>query len=595
MDWQKNKIYLIYKLFRRGFRGFRWQVFTLAFLGVLGGLFEGIGINAVIPLFSFLMGGSSFGDDFISKATRQFFELIHLRFSFRYLLIFVCVLFIFRALVLFICNYLRVSIAARYEEETRNRLFSKTLKASWPFLLKQKLGYLDTILALNIQYNSLFLQYVSGAVMIIGGLLMYVLVAINISFLITAITLVTGTILILCFFPLVQKTRRLAREKEDMNKIVAHHINENILGMKTIKSMRLGEAVATVGRGHFKNLKELFLRVSFLKIFSDSLIQPIGLIFITVIFAIAYKTPGFNIAALAAVIYLIQRIFAYVQQLQSYLHTIGEAVPYLQGTINYEDLVSKNEEASDASASFDFKNSLEFKKVNFSHEGGVEVLDNLNFKVAKGEILGLIGPSGSGKTTIVDLILRLFNPTKGEILLDGKNISEINLTAWRQNIGYISQDIYLKNGTIAENIKFYDQSITDGQIIESSKMANIYDFIQECPDKFETMVGERGVRLSVGQRQRIIIARILARRPQILILDEATSALDNESETQIQEVIENLKNKVTVLIIAHRISTVINSDRILVIDGGRIIEEGMPRELLKDSRSYFYKIYNMAK
>ncbi len=231
--------------------------------------------------------------------------------------------------------------------------------------------------------------------------------------------------------------------------------------------------------------------------------------------------------------------------------------------------------------------------MDFGYNGGGKTLEELSFEIKKGEMIGLIGSSGAGKTTVVDLILRLFNPTGGKILLDEKNIAQIGLASWRENIGYVAQDIYLKNGTIAANIKFYDEAISDEQMIEAARMANIYNFINECPKKFETLVGERGVQLSAGQRQRIIIARVLARRPQILILDEATSALDNESETQIQKVIDNLKNKITVLVIAHRLSTVINVDRVLVLGDGKIVEEGVPRELLKKEDSYFYKVYNI--
>lgn len=593
MDWQNNKIYRFYKLFRRGFRGFRWPILALTILGVLGGLLEGVGINAAIPMFSFLMGSSDFGSDFISRAIQQFFSFTHLRFNFRYLLIFICSLFILRAIALFTCNYLRVKIAARYEEETRNRLFGKTLKADWPFLLQQKLGYLDTILAVNIQNSSLLLRYLSGVIMTIGGLSMYILVALSISFSITMITLALGALLVVVFYPLVYKTKVISQKKEAMNKVVAHHINENILGIKTIKAMRLGDAVAEKGKEYFKKLKDFTIRVSFLQILSDSLIQPIGLIFICTVFAVSYKLPGFNFVALAAVIYLIQRIFVYIQQLQSNLHTISESIPYLQGIIAYEDLAVQKEEMSGGLKFFNFQQSLEFKKVGFNYEGGGKILEELNLKIKKGEMIGLIGPSGAGKTTVVDLILRLFNPTGGEILLDGKDIAQIDLTSWRENIGYVAQDIYLKNDTIAANIKFYDETISDEQMIEAARMANSYEFINECPEKFKTMVGERGVQLSAGQRQRIIIARVLARRPQILILDEATSALDNESETQIQKVIENLKNKVTVLIIAHRLSTIINSDRLLVLDNGKIVEEGIPRALLENKESYFYRAYNI--
>jgi len=219
----------------------------------------------------------------------------------------------------------------------------------------------------------------------------------------------------------------------------------------------------------------------------------------------------------------------------------------------------------------------------------------MSFSIERGEMIGLIGFSGAGKTTIVDLFLRLFQPSKGKILIDDVNIEDISMEQWRRNIGYISQDMFLKNGTIAENIKFYDEKITDGDMEEAAKMANIYEFIQTLPDKFSTLIGERGVLLSAGQRQRVVIARVLAKKPKILVMDEATSALDNESEIQIQKIIENLKGKITVLVIAHRLSTIINSDRLLVLENGKIIEQGRPQDLLEDKKTYFYKVYNIRK
>ena len=151
----------------------------------------------------------------------------------------------------------------------------------------------------------------------------------------------------------------------------------------------------------------------------------------------------------------------------------------------------------------------------------------------------------------------------------------------------------LMNDTIANNIRFYNNSITDKDIESAAKAANIYEFIMKCPDGFNTAVGERGVMLSGGEKQRIIIARVLARKPKLLILDEATSSLDNESEIKIKQAINNLKGKITVFVIAHRLSTIINSDRLLVLENGKIIEEGSPNELLKDKKSYFSKVYNI--
>jgi ABC-type multidrug transport system fused ATPase/permease subunit len=210
-------------------------------------------------------------------------------------------------------------------------------------------------------------------------------------------------------------------------------------------------------------------------------------------------------------------------------------------------------------------------------------------------MVGIIGPSGAGKTTLVDLILRLFRPVQGRIFVDGRDVSEVNLEEWRTVIGYVSQDMFLLNDSIENNIRFYNHRLSMAAIEKAAKMANIYDFIVSCPGKFDSVIGDRGIMLSAGQRQRIIIARVLARQPKFLILDEATSALDNEAEKEIQTVIENLKGKITVLVIAHRLSTVINADRLMVLDDGRVIEDGPPAKLLGDKNSYFSRLYELRK
>ena len=324
-------------------------------------------------------------------------------------------------------------------------------------------------------------------------------------------------------------------------------------------------------------------------------LQPIVLIFICLVFAFSYKSADFNFAVLAAIIYLIQRIFQYIQQLEISLQRINESYPFLKSSLSYEAEVLTHQEAVTGSKPFNFNRSLEFDGVGFDYNSDSRVLDKVSFGVDKNEMVGLIGPSGAGKTTVVDLILRLFEPLSGRILLDGVDISEIDIKDWRQKIGYVSQDMFLINGTVAENIRFYNDAISDEEVVTAAKMANIYDFIQTCPDKFETIVGERGVLFSAGQRQRIVIARILAQQPELLIMDEATSALDNESEGKIQKVIENLKGKITVFVIAHRLSTVIATDQLLVLKEGKIMEQASPEELLKNKESYFYKLYNLRK
>ena len=186
--------------------------------------------------------------------------------------------------------------------------------------------------------------------------------------------------------------------------------------------------------------------------------------------------------------------------------------------------------------------------------------------------------------------MRLFKPEAGSILLDGVPSTDITLEEWRKNIGYVSQDVFLLNATLEDNIRFYNHTLTAEDIEGAAKQANIYDFIMSLSEGFKTMTGDRGVMLSGGQRQRIALARALAGKPELLILDEATSALDHESEKLIHESIRALHGKVTVLIIAHRASTVAEADSILVLSHGRIVEHGTPRELLQDDTSYFYKM-----
>ncbi|MCK4553855.1 ABC transporter ATP-binding protein [Candidatus Parcubacteria bacterium] len=588
-----NKIFAILRVSKQAFWQYKLQIFALIALGFLSGILEGVGVNALIPLFSFIIGDGQGGDDFISQAIEKFFLYFNISFSLKYLLVFICVLFIFKAMTLLFINYIKVRITSDYEERTRSELLDKTLKTNWPYLLKQKLGHLENVLMVDVQRSSGLLGQIGGAIMVITGLLMYVAVAINISVYITLVTLIIGGVMFLIFKPLIYKTRVVAYKTTRMNKKVAHYVNENILGLKAVKALDVGGKISKIAEKYFKELKKLNIRTFLINSISASSSQPISIIFISIVFALSYKTSNFNLASLIAVIYLIQRIFLYFQNAQSNLHGINDAYPYLRNVLDYQEKAVRYKEENRGTCRFAFNNLLEFKNVNFSYQPEREVLSSVNFSIKKGEMVGLIGSSGAGKTTIVDLILRLFNPNSGTILLDGKDAKKINLKEWRKNIGYVSQDIFLMNGTIVDNIKFYSNSITNTEIEKVAKMANIYDFIQNCPDKFNTVIGDRGGLLSAGQRQRIIIARILARKPQLLILDEATSALDNESEIKIQKVIENLKGKVTVFVIAHRLSTVVNSDKLLVLENGRIVEQGEPSKLLKDKRSYFYKVYNI--
>ena len=234
-----------------------------------------------------------------------------------------------------------------------------------------------------------------------------------------------------------------------------------------------------------------------------------------------------------------------------------------------------------------FKKSIEFDKVHFEYNDGDNlVLDQVTFSIKKGEVVAMVGPSGSGKSTIADLIPRFYDVSTGSIQIDGHDLRKATLASIRGNMGIVTQEVILFNDTIKNNIAYAQPNVSDEAIKKAAEAANALDFIEKTPDGFNTLIGERGVNLSGGQKQRLAIARALLKNPPILILDEATSALDTESEKKVQNAIENLMKDRTALVIAHRLSTVQNADKIIVIDEGQVVEIGTHNELYENGALY---------
>jgi len=258
----------------------------------------------------------------------------------------------------------------------------------------------------------------------------------------------------------------------------------------------------------------------------------------------------------------------------------------------YEIIDQKNEIYHDEKApSLKLKNaSIEFKNISFTYPDGTHALKNLSAKIEGGTKVGLVGVSGSGKTTFLNLIPRFFHLKNGSIIIDGQNINEINLNSLRKEISLVSQDVILFDDTIRANILYGNALASSEEIIEACKFAAAQNFVEKLPNKYETIIGENGVKLSGGQKQRLSIARAILKNSSIILLDEATSSLDSESESVIQKAIENLTKNKTTIIIAHRLSTVMNCDKILVFENGQIIEEGK-HEFLVNNSSTYKKLY----
>jgi len=271
---------------------------------------------------------------------------------------------------------------------------------------------------------------------------------------------------------------------------------------------------------------------------------------------------------------------------------INRGISSAERVFNILDTTEIEEFDDNSKIKIDKINKIDFKDVTFSYDKKINVLKKINISIKKGDFVALVGESGSGKTTFSDLIMNFHHLENGNINIDDIDIRDINVNSLRQKIGLVSQDSILFNDTVSNNIKLGSPKSSDKDIYESAKKANAFEFIEKMSDKFDTSIGEKGVRISGGQKQRLAIARAIIKNPDILILDEATSALDSNSEKKIQEAIDSFSSEMTLIIIAHRLSTIKKADKILFFDNGEIIENGTHEELMKLNEKY-KKLYDL--
>jgi len=282
-----------------------------------------------------------------------------------------------------------------------------------------------------------------------------------------------------------------------------------------------------------------------------------------------------------------------IKELTSVNNRIQEATAAGQRVFEILDTEPSIRNAPGAVPLEDFRHAIEFRDVSFRYNGGDLVLENVSFTIRKGEVVAIVGPSGSGKSTMADLLPRFYDPTAGSITIDGRDLRSVELKSLRDKIGIVTQETILFNDTVRNNIAYGLELCPMEEIVRAAKAANAHAFVSDMPGGYDSRIGERGVKISGGERQRLALARAILKNPPILILDEATSALDTESELLVQQAIENLMAGRTSVVIAHRLSTIQHADRILVIENGRIVETGRHEELLKNGKGLYRKLYEM--
>lgn len=430
-------------------------------------------------------------------------------------------------------------------------------------------------------------------------------IKITVSFIILARINLPLTLLVFMFVPVMtvvcrainKRMRKAFSEQRYQIGELNANIEDSLLGQKVVKAFAnedMENARFDVGNREFLRIKKYSYKI--MGLFQTSTRVFDGLMYLTVLvggglFLINRKIqPGDMVAYVmfvSTLIATIRRIIEFAEQFQRGMTGIERFLQIMDADIDIFD----DPDATDITSP---KGEIEFKNVTFEYpDDHNEVFSNLNLKIHAGEKVAIVGPSGGGKTTLCNLIPRFYDPTGGTITIDGRDIKKITLKSLRKNIGMVQQDVYLFSGTIFENIRYGRPDASRDEVIEAAKRAGADEFIRELKNGYDTYVGERGVKLSGGQKQRISIARVFLKNPAIIILDEATSALDNESEYAVAKSLNRLAEGRTTLTIAHRLSSIRNSDRILVLTDEGIVEEGSHDELMKLGGIY-HQFYTMA-
>ena len=496
------------------------------------------------------------------------------------------VVFSAKNISLYIKNITLSIVQYRLIRDLRNKLYSHFHYLSLSYFNKNKSGELTAVLvndidnmrnSLSIMFQKLFVEPIN--IIILMSLLF--IVSTKLALIALLIIPVSGIIIFGISHSIRRRSARSQAQLAGMTSMIA----------ETIGSMRIVKAFATKGFEINRFAKEtqkyykLMLRRDRLRFVSSPVSETFG----ATIAALLLWVGARDVLVIESIssedflrfILLLFSLFQPLKNLTNVVNELQNGLASADRVFAIMDIKSDIQDIDNAVEVNDLKNTLSFDNVSFSYgDEKDKVLNNINFQINKGEILALVGPSGAGKSTLVDLIPRFYDTLSGSIKIDGEDIKELKINSLRSLMGIVTQETFLFDDSVKANIAYGVENISDDKIKDAAIAANAHEFIKELPDGYNTIIGERGVSLSGGQKQRIAIARAIVKNPPILILDEATSSLDSESEKHVQSAIENLMSERTVFVIAHRLSTVHNANKILVLENGQIVQEGKHDELV---------------
>ncbi len=488
----------------------------------------------------------------------------------------------------FVTQGLQIRMQSRldtqYAAEWRTRLVKAFLEAPWARKASTKSADLSTLFLMNGERVMILVGALTTIVVSVGSIVVMLTSAIVLGPLI-ALALICGVIILFFMLaPLTQAAHKAVHEIASYNMAFGRKVGETVMVAREIEVFDVGGRVSEVAEEHIESLRARRQRTN-----SLGRLVPLG--YQSAVLAFGFGGMAYvvlqgtmRLELLGIVVALMLRTARYSQAVQTGYHQILQTYPFLEQLREAEQgyLEDAVEPGRKALAHID---RIECEQVVFSYPDGTPVLEGVSFSLERGEMIGVVGPSGSGKSTLVKLLLGLHRPDAGRVLVNGTPLAELDQASWHALIAVVPQEPLLIDDSVEANILFY-RDFSPEAVISAAKKAVVHDAVTELSGGYDTPVGERGTSLSVGQRQRLCIARALIGAPEFLVLDEPTSALDVRSEAAIQATLDALHGEMTTVIIAHRLSTLENCDRVLVLDGGRIAGFGQPAELAKTNAFY---------